>query len=103
MGEFSAIQSLNSTSYAESYVSMQLATYGWSAGSIFWNFKANTSKLQILALSDSLMQLYSYVDMIAEGYMPNPGKGGNIRNFYQGLTNPCGGFQTYGWSNPANN
>ncbi|SPO31552.1 related to Glucan 1,3-beta-glucosidase precursor [Ustilago trichophora] len=101
MGEFSAIQNTNSSNYAQTYLQMQLSTYGWSAGSIFWNFKANTSKLQVLALSDNLMQLYSYVDMIAAGTMPNPGKGGNVRNFYNNLPNPCGGFQTYGWSNPA--
>ncbi|KAJ1024108.1 hypothetical protein NDA16_002947 [Ustilago loliicola] len=101
MGEFSAIQNLNSTSYARIYLQMQYATYGWSAGSIFWNFKANSSKNQVLALSDSLMQLYSYVDMVAAGSMPNPGKGANIRNWYAGLPNPCGGFQTYGWANPA--
>ena len=101
MGEFSAIQNTNSTSYAQTYLQMQLSTYAWSAGSIFWNFKANTSKLQILALSDSLMQLYSYVDLVAAGIMPTPGKGGNVRSFYTQLPNPCGNFQTYGWSNPA--
>ncbi|CBQ71377.1 related to Glucan 1,3-beta-glucosidase precursor [Sporisorium reilianum SRZ2] len=101
MGEFSAIQNTNSSSYATTYLQMQLATYGWSAGSIFWNFKANSSQNPVLALSANLMQLYSYVDLVAAGVMPNPGKGGNIRNFYAGLPNPCGGFQTYGWSNPA--
>lgn len=101
MGEFSAIQNSGSTSYAQTYLQMQLATYGQSAGSIFWNFKANTSTLQILSLSDSLMQLYSYVDILANNYMPNPGKGGNVRNFYSGLPNPCGGYNTYGWANPA--
>lgn len=101
MGEFSAIQNTNSASYARTYVQMQLATYGWSAGSIFWNFKANSSSNAVLALSSNLMQLYSYVDMINAGTMPNPGKGANVRNFYANLPNPCGGFQTYGWANPA--
>lgn len=101
MGEFSAIQNLNSTSYAQSYLNMQLATYAWSAGSIFWNFKAKSSQNPVLALPANLMELYSYVDMLAAGYMPNPGKGGNVRNWYAGLSNPCGGVQTYGWSNPV--
>ncbi|TKY87566.1 hypothetical protein EX895_003580 [Sporisorium graminicola] len=101
MGEMSAIQNTNSSSYATTYLQMQFATYGWSAGSIFWNFKANASQNPVLALSPNLMQLYSYVDLVAAGTMPNPGKGGNIRNFYSSLPNPCGGFQTYGWSNPA--
>lgn len=101
MGEFSAIQNTNSSSYAQTYLQMQLATYGWSAGSIFWTFKANSSSNPVTALSDNLMELYSYLDLLAAGTMPNPGKGGNIRNFYSGLPNPCGGFQTYGWSNPA--
>lgn len=101
MGEFSAIQSAGGTSYAQTYLQMQLATYGQSAGSIFWNFKAQTSQNPVLALSGNLMQLYSYVDILANNYMPNPGKGGNVRNFYAGLPNPCGGYQTYGWANPA--
>ncbi|GAC94300.1 exo-beta-1,3-glucanase [Pseudozyma hubeiensis SY62] len=101
MGEFSAIQNVGSASYSKTYLQMQLATYGWSAGSIFWNFKANSSTTQVLALSDNLMQLYSYVDLLQAGTMPNPGKGGNVRNFYTNLPNPCGGFQTYGWANPA--
>ena len=101
MGEFSAIQNTNSSSYATTYLQMQLATYGWSAGSIFWNFKANASSNPVLALPANMMQLYSYVDLVASGTMPNPGKGGNIRNFYSSLPNPCGGFKTYGWSNPA--
>lgn len=97
IGEFSAIQNLNSSAYAKSYLEMQLATYGWSAGSIFWNFKANTSSLQVLAEADNLMQLYSYVDLLSAGTMPTPGKGNNVRSFYQSLPNPCGAFQTYGW------
>lgn len=101
MGEFSAIQNTNSSSYAQTYLQMQLATYAWSAGSIFWNFKANSSSNPVLALGGDLMELYSYVDLVNAGTMPNPGKGGNVRNFYTNLPNPCGGFQTYGWANPA--
>ncbi|CCF49050.1 hypothetical protein NDA10_003958 [Ustilago hordei] len=101
MGEFSAIQSLNSNSYAQSYLEMQFATYAWSAGSIFWNFKASSSQNPVLALSKNLMQLYSYVDMLAAGTMPNPGKRANVRDWYARLPNPCGDFQTYGWNNAA--
>ncbi|SPO48723.1 related to Glucan 1,3-beta-glucosidase precursor [Moesziomyces antarcticus] len=101
MGEFSAINNLNSTSYSRTYLQMQLATYGWSAGSVFWNFKANKSQTKVLALADNLMELYSFLDMMGDGYMPNPGKGGNVRNFYANLPNPCGGFQTFGWNNPV--
>ncbi len=101
MGEFSAINNLNSTSYSRSYLQMQLATYGWSAGSVFWNFKANKSQTKVLALADNLMELYSFLDMMGDSYMPNPGKGGNVRNFYANLPNPCGGFQTFGWNNPV--
>lgn len=101
MGEFSAIQAIGSSSYTTSYLNMQLSTYGWSAGSIFWNFKANSSSNPVLALSSDLMQLYSFVDLVNAGTMPTPGKGGNIRNFYTSLPNPCGSFQTYGWNNPA--
>ncbi|PWY97960.1 glycoside hydrolase [Testicularia cyperi] len=101
IGEYSAVNDLNSTSYTKSYLEMQMATYGWSAGTIFWNFKANTSKTQILAERDMIMNDYSFLDLLSQGIMPTPGKGNSVRSFYQSLSNPCGSFRTYGWSNPS--
>lgn len=101
MGEFSAINAVGSQTFSQTYLEMQYATYGQSAGSIFWNFKANPSTNPVLALAGNLMTLYSYLDILAAGYMPNPGKGGNVRSFYAGLPNPCGAYQSITYANPA--
>ncbi|PWN52477.1 glycoside hydrolase [Violaceomyces palustris] len=102
MSEWSATSDVNSTTYASQYYNMQLATYGWSAGSIFWNFKTMTSKLQILSLRDEIMRDYSFLDLVGAGIARTPSKGQSIKDFYSSLPNQaCGDFQTYSWSNPS--
>ena len=101
VGEFSAVSDLNSTDFARQYMTNQLATYGWSAGSIFWNFKTLKSQAKVLADRDDIMELYSFFDLLDAGIMPTPQKGQDTKAWLQSLGNECGNFQNYGWNNPS--
>ncbi|KAN0064996.1 hypothetical protein ACQY0O_002056 [Thecaphora frezii] len=101
IGEYSVVSNLNSTQFNKEYARLQLSTYGWSAGSIFWNFKANKSQLQVLAERDEIMHQYSFLDLYADGTISAPGKGQTIKQWLETMGDTCGSFQTFGWTNPA--
>lgn len=101
MAEWSGVNNVNRTDVTTRYLAVQANTYGWSAGSIFFNFRLNTTENNILGPPPNIAHTYSLLDMLPLG---NPvgqfpiydGKQPE-KNFTDSLKPTCGKPPSYPW------
>ncbi|WFD31136.1 hypothetical protein MSPP1_002170 [Malassezia sp. CBS 17886] len=98
MGEYSAVTNINTTAYTTSFMASQLGTYGWSAGSMFFNFKVNSTEHPVLAEAPVIMDKYSMFAMQKQGSFPSRPQSNAPSNFTDALPNPCGSDPKESWS-----
>ena len=102
MGEYSAVTNVNTSQFTTDYLNTQLKVYGWSGGSMFFNFRANTSENYQAGPPPVIGKKYSLLDMIPQGnqvgqfptYDP---KSGSVADFTDGLSTACGSRPKYSW------
>ena len=96
MGEFSAISALDKDDWVERYVKTQLKVYGWSAGSMFFNFKMKDSGRRILGLSSESNKKYSMLRLI-EDTIPNRDTSKSVKDWTNSLSDECGDDPNIHW------
>jgi len=101
MTEYSAINSIG-TSFDQEYYNTQLSAYSWSGGSYFWNFKAEHSTSQVLAIADSHMDEYSLTTLATNGLVAKSDTSKTALQQIKALPNQqCGDIPTASWTNPS--
>lgn len=102
MTEYSAINGVDSTSFNKEFLNTQLSAYAWSGGSFFWNFRAEHSTSQVLAVADNNMDEYSLLTLIAQGVISPITSGASTISTLKALPNTqCGNIPTASWTNPS--
>lgn len=103
MTEYSAINGVGSTSFTQEYLTTQISAYAWSGGSFFWNFRADHSTSQVLAIADANMNEYSFTTLIAGGVITAPANTGEttIATIKALPNTQCGDIPTASWTNPS--
>ena len=96
MGEFSAISALDKDDWVERYVKTQLKVYGWSAGSMFFNFKMKDSGRRILGLSSESNKKYSMLRLL-EDTIPNRDTSKSVKDWTNSLSDECGDDPNIHW------
>ena len=96
MGEFSAISALDNDDWVERYVKTQLKVYGWSAGSMFFNFKMKDSGRRILGLSSESNKKYSMLRLL-EDTIPNRDTSKSVKDWTNSLSDECGDDPNIHW------
>ncbi|KAK0552165.1 hypothetical protein OC846_003016 [Tilletia horrida] len=110
-GEWSLISGIQSNSYMRQYYISQLSAYSWSAGSLFWTYKAPVTQNPVLANPGLQETMFSFKDLLGMGLIPKPASKLSTNptdygayNFVNSLSNPaCGRIPVsqIGWKNPA--
>ena len=102
MTEYSAINGVGS-SFNTEYLNTEISAYAWSGGSFFWNFRADHSTSQVLAVANKNMDQYSFTTLIADGTITAPA---NLQESILDTINAlpqtqCGKIPTAKWTNPS--
>lgn len=101
MGEWSDVTILNDTQWSTDYLRMQLNVYGWSAGSMFYNFKGNTTDHPVVSDGYNLTLKYSMLTMLEPdnpvGNWPVYDGSMSVQNFTNGLFSDCGPPKSVSW------
>ncbi|KAK0532078.1 hypothetical protein OC835_003453 [Tilletia horrida] len=109
-GEWSAISGVETVSYMKQYYTTQLSAWSWSAGGIFWSYKAPVTQNPVLANTGMQETMFSFVDLMKLGVIPKPNaplssnpKDYGVFNFVRGLNGACGSIpiSQIGWKSPA--
>ena len=98
MGEWSGVSNLTSSDNAADLVKSQLKVYGWSAGSMFYNFKLNTSKLELLTPRAGVAKLWSLFDLVDMGVFPKRDTSKTVKEFTNSLSSACGSDPENSWN-----
>ncbi|KAL9940252.1 hypothetical protein V8E36_000957 [Tilletia maclaganii] len=110
-GEWSAISGIETNSYMRRYYTTQLTAWSWSAGGVFWTYKAPQTQTPVLANTGLQETMFSFKDLMDMGVIPKPAsplssnpKDYGAFEFIQSLGGgACGPIPTsqIRWSNPA--
>ncbi|KZT57888.1 glycoside hydrolase family 5 protein [Calocera cornea HHB12733] len=98
--EWSLTTGVNDTSFESQFYAQQLTAWAWSAGSIFWSLRANSSELAILAAPPNQQRQYSFLDLLDDGVVALPSSANETsKDFIAGLAQGCGNAPGEMWSN----
>ncbi|WFD43801.1 hypothetical protein MPSI1_002465 [Malassezia psittaci] len=102
MGEWSAVNDVNQTDFTSQYINTQLNTYGWSGGSMFFNFRVNTSQHPVIGPPANIGLTYSLLDMLpaanSVGQFPTYNGSVSVQDFTSSLLPSCGKTPSYSWT-----
>ncbi|PWN32599.1 glycoside hydrolase [Meira miltonrushii] len=102
--EFSLANGVGTSSFNTEFYNTEVSGYSWSAGSIFWTWKALHSSNPIQAEPNNIMDLYSLGTMIQEGVVQKVNPSAKPLDTVKSLPNQqCGTIPTVTWSNPSGN
>ncbi|PKI82357.1 hypothetical protein MVES1_003481 [Malassezia vespertilionis] len=100
-GEWSGVTIVNETSFVTDYLKTQATTYGWSAGSMFFNFRTQATDHPVIAEAPQIMGKWSMLDMLAPnnkfGQFPVRDTSKPVASFTNGLSNACGSDPQNTW------
>ncbi|CAD6904412.1 unnamed protein product [Tilletia controversa] len=110
-GEWSAISGIDTKSFMKQYYSTQMSAWSWSAGGVFWTYKAVVTQNPVLANTGMQETMFSFKDLMDMGVIPkpaaplssNPGDYAAL-DFVQSFKTPaCGPIPVsqIKWTNPA--
>lgn len=101
MGEWSGVNNVNKSDVTTEYLNTQVNTYGWSAGSMFFNFRVNTTENPVLGPPVIIARTYSLLDLLPPdnpvGQFPIYNGSVPVHDFTSSLKPSCGSTPTYPW------
>ncbi|KAL4399085.1 beta-glucosidase [Malassezia pachydermatis] len=94
MGEYSAVSNVNTTDWTTQYLNTEVKVFGWSAGSMFFNFRVNASANPVVGPSQIIGKKYSMLDMMKQnspiGTFPRRDNSTSVVNWTNSLSSACG-------------
>lgn len=102
MGEWSGVNNVNQSELTTDYLNTQVSTYGWSGGSMFFNYRVNTTQNPVVGPPANIGVEYSLLDMLpqgnAVGQFPIYNGSTSVRAFTNSLRPSCGRAPSYDWT-----
>lgn len=90
IGEWSGVSNLTDMDNAKRHIENQLYVYGWSAGSMFFNFKVNESSISAAAPPADVSHLWSLTYLKDHDAFPSRDTSKSVIDFTDTLSKACG-------------
>lgn len=90
IGEWSGVSNLTDMDNAKRHIENQLYVYGWSAGSMFFNFKVNESSISAAAPAADVSHLWSLTYLKDHDAFPSRDTSKSVIDFTDTLSKACG-------------